>query len=183
MRSATTWHQITDGVSRAIQVITSNEVGVPAVGIASVRDLSSTAAPVRLFGPDWADVVAIDPDDVPPPGTVLYGRHKGDRPTIRAMLHLDAVAARLVIAWCVRTGYGYEVGEVFAAARKRLDLSQAELGLAFDMAAGNNDMASRARNVGRTIRRYEDEGAPVIAAHALRWLCHRAGIIADAPGA
>ncbi len=182
MRSATNWHNITDGASRAIHVITSNEVGVPAVGIASVRDLTSTAPPRRMVGRDWQDQGAIDPDDVPSPaGTTLYGRHKGERPDITDMLAIDPVAARLVIAWCVETGYGYEAGEVFAAARKRLGMSQAELGLALDMAAGNSDLQARARNVGRTIRRYEDEGAPVMAAHALRWLSHRAGILITSP--
>lgn len=178
MRAVTHWETCADGRGRVIQYIHGNEG--TGVRLCSIADPASDAPARRIVN---GAAGGIDADELAGSGRGLtvYGQHKFDRPTLgEAWLSIDKPAAVAIIEDCVRKGVGYSEPLVFEAVRKRLGMSQAELGLALDMAPGNSDMDARRRNVGRTIRRYEtDGGPPKTVAQALRWMAWRAGILVE----
>lgn len=178
-RNSTHFAATTDSRGRHIQYIHGDEG--TGLCLVSVQDPQSRAAPQRILAGTPAQPICGEDLVGSGQGLTVYGSHKYDRPAIRAALQLDPDAARAVIADCVARGHAYEDGLVFEAARKALGLTQVDLGLLLGLASTNPDPAKRADNVRRSIRRYEHNGAPIMAAHALRWLAHRAGILRTKP--
>ncbi|PWR24593.1 hypothetical protein [Zavarzinia aquatilis] len=168
-----TIHACTDKAGRHILYVVSAELGA-GIGLMSAQDAGCARPARRMVGPDWSTPETIEGEG---PGLIVWGRHKGDRPSLSSAIALDPVAARAVAADCATRGLAYEDPIVFAEVRRRLGMSGEELGVALGFSPDNPDPVRRRKNAGRNIRRYEAEGAPPTVALALRWLALRGGII------
>lgn len=94
-RSATDWHTTVDKLGRTISYITSDEVGVPAIAVCSIRDPRSNVQSFRRVGDMDAAMGEAD-EPIPSHGLVVLGRHKHDRPSldeVHAMTDINGAAA------------------------------------------------------------------------------------------
>lgn len=176
---------ITDPNGRKIQYETHPLItgDGESVKIISILDPHSTS-PARRITSDGETGIAVDDLAGSGTGLTVFGRFWGDRASLAEVwLRHDRPAAAAVIDDCIRRGLGYEEPLIAEAVRKRLGLSQSEIGIKMGMAPSNLDDAARRRNVGRSVRRYEtDGGPPIMYGLALRWLAFRAGLIDLLPG-
>lgn len=111
----------------------------------------------------------------------IYVEIEGASLPLADALRTDPSTARAVIAKAVTDGAHYEHPIIFNAARKALNLTGADLGLALGFSATQTDPEKRRANAGRTIRDYEAKGAPTVAAHALRWMAFSGGVLRPQP--
>lgn len=174
-------HTTTDDLGRTVAyaIVTYLDRAAEGARLVSIHDPNSAQPARRIV--DGA-TQAISQDEVSAPGLTVYGRNAHDRPALGDAVILDRDAAEAIISDCIRKGLAYEDPSVCAAVRKRLGMSQSELGIRMGMAPDNDDPVKRRDNVGRVIRRYETTGCPVTFGLALRWLAMRAGLIDSAAG-
>lgn len=169
----TSWHECTDQAGRAILYTVSSEIWSGPL-LVSVEDRGGQIPARRMVGPDWTTVELLDGEAA---GLVVFGRFKGDRPGLAAALNIDPRAARAIAADCAVKGLAYEHPAVFSEVRRRLGLSASGLGIALGLAADNQDPQKRRLNAGRSVRRYEADGASPTIALALRWIALQHGVI------
>lgn len=94
-RSATHFHTCRDRLGRDLSYITSNEVGVPPVGVHSIHDRGSNLASFRRVTAGDTDFVESD-EPIPSKGLIVLGTCKHDRPRLEelaAMTDINGGAA------------------------------------------------------------------------------------------
>lgn len=149
------------------------------VKIISIHDPNSSE-PARRITMDGTSPISEEEMVGSGKGLTVFGRFWGDRASLASVWLKDKAAGEAVIEDCISRGIGYEEPLIAEAVRKKLKLSQSEIGIKMGMAPDNLDDEKRRRNVGRSVRRYEtDGGPPIMYGLALRWMAHKAGLITN----